>query len=164
MAFTDPDHLADICQAVLDALEADLTAAGRAPDRAVRSAGEPVLECGGLYVHAATGIVDPGVDQDVRARVRHVRVGAEITVTLARCQTATPDSGTGLPSSSAVDADGVGCLTDIWVTQRALIARLRDGSLVGGGSCTISRLNPVTPLQPSGGMYGCTTTIDVALG
>lgn len=163
MAFDDPDYLATVMQAVLDGLEDAYTDAGRPPDRAVRTDGPPVLDCAGLFVYASTALVGPGVDQDVRPMYRQVRIGAFIVVTLARCQLAVPDDATGVPAA-AVDADGVGYHTDLWITQRALITRLRDGSLVDGGTCTVAHLNPVTPLPPSGGLYGLTTTIDVTLG
>lgn len=164
MAFEDNNYLAGIVQTVLDGVAAALTDAGRPPDRAVRTDGPPALDCPGLFAYATTALVDPGVDQDTRPMRRQVRIGAFIAVTLARCQSAVPDDRTGVPSPEAVDADGVGYHTDLWITQRALITRLRDGSLVAGGACTVAHLNPVTPLPPSGGLYGLTTTIDVALG
>jgi hypothetical protein len=165
MPFTDPTFLADVAQDVITGFTAAFTSAGRPVERAVRSDGEPAFDCPGLYVYASTGLVADGLNQDPNPMKRGmVRVGAFMVVTLVRCRGAVPDDRTGVPSAAAVDVDGADLLTDIWVTQRVLIDGLRDGTLVGGGSCTVSHLNPVTPIPPSGGFYGLTTTIDVALG
>jgi hypothetical protein len=165
MAFTDDDYLADIVQAILDAIDAALTDAGRPPDRVIRTDGDPVLDCGGLYGHVSeVGLVDTGLDRDFRPVRQAVRLGAAVVVTLARCRAAVPDSQSGVPPAAAVDEDAVGMHTDLWVTQRALIDSVRDGSLGAGGTCTVARLNPVTPIPPAGGIYGVTTTIELALG
>lgn len=161
-SFTDPDYLAVTLDGILTALQAGLAAAGRPVDRAFRSAGPPAWDCSQLAVWASIRLVAPGTRIDPNPMLRQIRLSADVSVLLTRCMAATAFEGT--PTVAVVDADGANLATDLWTITRTLTDGVHAATLGLPGGCTVARLNPVTPIPPSGGLYGVTTILEVVVG
>lgn len=161
MAFTDPGFVSGIIDRLLSEVDAALTAAGRPTGRVHRFPGIPSWDCQGLYGWPQLRVGGPGTQTDGRQQRQQRRHILDVNVLLLRCVTTITDSG--IPAVAVVDADGDGYATDMWVLERAMSAAVRNGDLIPD-TCTVGRVNPVTPQSPSGGLSGMLTSLEIGLG
>lgn len=161
-AFTDPGYLAAVEDGILTALSTGFTVAGRPVDRAFRSAGTPAWDCSQLAVWSTVRVVSPGTRTDPNPMLRQIRLAADVSVLVTRCMAAAAFENP--PPADVLDADGAALATDMWVITQILTHGVQAATLGLPGGCMVARLNPVAPSIPSGGFYGVTTTLEVALG
>lgn len=163
MSFTDPDYVAGILTDVLTAGENALIAAGRPVDRVNRFYGPPSWDCEMLTVWPRMRLTGFGRNTSGSAPLeKQARYTLDVNVVLLRCITAL--TAKGMPSAATVDADAEGYAIDMWTLQRAYTLGIIEGTLFASAECTVGTMTPFVPLNPSGGLSGMSSTIEVALG
>lgn len=163
MSFNDADYISGILDDIKDGVSSALTAISRPAGRVVKSPGDPVWDCDGLYVWPELQNALVGTQLSQGPAKRQIKYALRVHLTLLRCITVATQQG--LPTSGMVDADGSGLAEDAWTVWKTLNRGMMDGTLIDGNTCVISHIQPLTfyPVSSGGGLAGFSTIIEVAL-